>query len=140
MEWMRRALQTSDFDYHLPEDLIAQEPVEPRDRSRLMVVRREAQTWEHRTFAELPDLLKAGDTLVRNDTRVIPARLVGKRAAIGGHWEGLFVHECADGSREMMATTRGKPAVGERIAIAREFHLILVGRGESGRWFVRPNL
>ncbi len=82
----------SDFlDYLLPEHLIAQEPVPERDQARLMVVRRAEGAIEHRIFADLPDLLRAGDLLVLNDTRVIPARLIGRRARTGGRWEGLFL-------------------------------------------------
>ena len=69
----------SEFDFDLPDELIAQHPAEPRDRSRLMVVDRRRGTWEHRVFAELPDLLDPRDVLVRNNTRVVPARLVGHR-------------------------------------------------------------
>ena len=70
----------SEFDFDLPDELIAQHPVEPRDRSRLMVVDRRRGCWEHRTFADLPELLDPRDVLVRNNTRVVPARLVGYRA------------------------------------------------------------
>ena len=76
------------FDYHLPPDLIAQAPCAERDQSRLLVVRQSTQSIEHRIFAELPELLNPGDLLVLNDTRVVPARLVGRRARTGGRWEG----------------------------------------------------
>jgi S-adenosylmethionine:tRNA ribosyltransferase-isomerase len=69
----------SDFDYDLPEHLIAQEPVERRDRSRLLIVDRKSGTFEDSVFAELPRHLKAGDLLVLNNTRVFPARLIGRR-------------------------------------------------------------
>src|SRR4051812_46839411 len=100
-----RPLQTSDFDFDLPDDLIAQCPVEPRDRSRLLVVDRRAGTFAHRVFADLSDLLAAGDVLVRNDTRVVPARLVGHRVATGGKWEGLFLRGLPGGTWEVLATT-----------------------------------
>ena len=91
-EWEpRREWCMKEFDFDLPADLIAQKPAEPRDRSRLMVVDRQRGTWEHRVFAELPDLLDPRDILVRNDTRVVPARLVGHREVTGGRWEGLFL-------------------------------------------------
>jgi len=69
----------SDFDYNLPERLIAQEPVEQRDRSRLLVVDRASGTFKDSVFAELPEYLKPGDLLVLNNTRVFPARLIGRR-------------------------------------------------------------
>lgn len=70
-------MKTSDFDFQLPEELIAQTPAEPRDSSRLLVLDRERQTVSHNIFHELPGLLKAGDLLVLNHTRVLPARLIG---------------------------------------------------------------
>ncbi len=131
-------MQTSAFDFELPDDLIAQHPVEPRDQSRLMVVRREAGRLEHRSFAELPDLLDPGDVLVRNNTRVVAARLIGRREATGGKWEGLFLRALPDGSWEVLATTRGHPVVGERVVVGQGLGLILLARGEDGRWLVRP--
>ncbi len=131
-------MRTSDFDFDLPDDLIAQHPVEPRDSSRLMVVRRHEGTWEHRAFADLPNLLRRGDVLVRNDTRVVPARLIGHREATGGRWEGLYLRTLDDGSWEMLATTRGRPEPGERIDVGTGLRLVLVARGEGGRWAVRP--
>jgi S-adenosylmethionine:tRNA ribosyltransferase-isomerase len=85
----------SDFDYHLPEDLIAQVPVTPRDASRLLVLGPEGAP-EHRAFSELPALLAPGDLLVWNDTRVIPARLVGHKAS-GGRVELLLCEPLAGG-------------------------------------------
>lgn len=72
-------LNVSDFDFNLPEELIAQHPVEPRDTSRLMVVNRDQKTIDHHTFRDLVSLLKLGDVLVLNNTRVIPARLIGEK-------------------------------------------------------------
>jgi S-adenosylmethionine:tRNA ribosyltransferase-isomerase len=135
-------VETSAFDFDLPDELIAQQPAEPRDRSRLMVVRRSEGRVEHRVFAELPDLLAPGDLLVRNNTRVVPARLVGHREATGGKWEGLFLRVLASGDWEVLATTRGKPVEGERVVVGREGNetlvITLVARGEAGRWVVRP--
>ncbi len=107
-------MDTSAFDFELPNRLIAQEAAEPRDRSRLMVIRRASRDWEHRVFADLPDLLETGDVLVRNNTRVVPARLVGRREATGGRWEGLYLRTLADGSWEILAKTRGHPNEDER--------------------------
>ena len=72
-------LRLSDFHYDLPEERIAQTPAEPRDSSRLMVLHRGDGTFEHRIFRDIVDYLRPGDTLVVNDTRVIPARIVGHR-------------------------------------------------------------
>jgi S-adenosylmethionine:tRNA ribosyltransferase-isomerase len=81
----------ADFDYHLPPELVAQHPAPRRQDSRLMVVDRAAQTWQHRTFAELPEILHPHDLLVLNDTRVFPARLHGRKAS-GGRVELLLHH------------------------------------------------
>ena len=83
-------MRLSDFDYDLPERLIAQEPVEPRDASRLLVVPRSGGPLRHLRFADLPDLLAVGDLLVLNDTRVIPARLLGRKRS-GGRCEILLL-------------------------------------------------
>jgi S-adenosylmethionine:tRNA ribosyltransferase-isomerase len=80
-------MKLSDFDYHLPKELIAQSPVEPRDSSRLMVV---GSGIEHQLFSDIPDHFEKGDTLVLNDSRVIPAKLMGKKST-GGQIEALVV-------------------------------------------------
>jgi S-adenosylmethionine:tRNA ribosyltransferase-isomerase len=131
-------MQASEFDFDLPDDLIAQHPIEPRDQSRLLVIDRSRGRWEHRIFSDLPELLDPRDVLVRNDTRVVPARLVGHREATGGRWEGLFLRELADGAWEVMCRTRGRPAIGERVVVGRGLRLALEARGEAGCWIVRP--
>jgi len=131
-------LDTSAFDFDLPDGLIAQHAVEPRDRSRLMVVRPGSASWEHRTFSDLPELLDPGDLVVRNDTRVIAARLVGHREATGGRWEGLYLRTLPGGSWEVMARTRGHPAEGDRVVVGSGLGLILQARLGQGRWAVRP--
>ena len=73
----------SDYDYHLPEELIAQHPVEPRDSSRLFVIDRRTGTWVHKHFRDLGDYLTKGDLLVANNSRVIKARLLGNRLVEG---------------------------------------------------------
>ncbi len=85
-------MNLSDFDYRLPDDLIAQAPLAERSASRLLHLRRGAGTVAHEQFARLPQLLREGDLLVRNDTRVIPARLLGNRAS-GGRVELLLVRQ-----------------------------------------------
>ena len=81
----------SDFDYELPEELIAQTPVEPRDASRLMVLDPVKRKIEHRRFFELQEFLSPGDTLIFNDTRVIPARLIGRKDPTGARVEVLLL-------------------------------------------------
>ena len=86
------------IDYDLPAELIAQEPCAERDRCRLLMVRRTSKAIEHHVFHELPDLFNPGDLLVLNNTRVLPARLLGCRQRTGGKWAGSF---CAASGRHL---------------------------------------
>ena len=127
------------FDYTLPEHLIAQEPAARRDESRLLVVRRGTGELEHRVFRDLPELLAPGDLVVLNDTRVLPARVVGRRERTGGKWEGLFLRETA-GGWEMLAQTRGHPQVGEAFAVEPgPLRLALAGRTAERHWLMAPD-
>jgi S-adenosylmethionine:tRNA ribosyltransferase-isomerase len=85
-------VKTSEFDYDLPPELIAQTPIEPRDASRLMVVRRGTGEIEHRLFHDIVEYLRPGDLLVLNQTRVLPARLFGHKARTGGRVELLLLN------------------------------------------------
>ena len=87
----------SDYHYELPPQLIAQEPVAARDRSRMLVLRRSGGPVEHRLFTRFPDFLETGDLLVLNNTRVIPARLLGRRVRDGGEAELLLLHRWDEG-------------------------------------------
>lgn len=84
-------MKLSDFDYHLPDELIGQRPAEPRDHSRLLVLDRGAAELSHRHFYDLPQFLRPGDALVVNDTKVLPARLIGVKAGTGGECELLLL-------------------------------------------------
>lgn len=84
-------MQLSDFDYNLPKELIAQKPMKPRDRSRLLVLERKTGRIEHRIFHQIGQYLKAGDVLVFNDSKVFPARLLGRKKEGGGKIE-VFLH------------------------------------------------
>lgn len=86
-------MKVSEFDYHLPPELIAQEPATPRDSSRLLVVHRRTGDLEHRSFREIGEFLASGDLLVTNDTRVIPARLIGERPGTGGRVEVFLLRQ-----------------------------------------------
>ena len=90
-------MKASEFDYQLPEELIAQTPMEPRDHSRLMAVSLADGSMQHRHFYDLPDYLRRGDVLVFNDSRVIPARLHGRRAETGGQVELLLLSRLSQG-------------------------------------------
>ena len=105
------------YDYELPIELIADHPPEQRESARLLLVDREQQKISFHTIADLPDLLSAGDLLVINNTRVLPARLRGFRAATGGKWEGLFLRSGQANCWEMLGQTRGSLKAGETILI-----------------------
>jgi S-adenosylmethionine:tRNA ribosyltransferase-isomerase len=131
-------MRSDFFDYDLPPHLIAQHPSAERDQSRLLVVRRADSSLHHHVFHELPDLLNPGDLLILNDTRVLPARLLGRRELTGGKWEGLFLAARADGCWELLCKTRGHLAEGEFVSIEPgPLRLELVGRRE-GHWLARP--
>lgn len=148
------------LDYELPPHLIAQEPCAERDQARLLVVRRAAQApavsscylqpiphhsppathdLAHRSFLDLPELLSPGDLLVLNDTRVLPARLLGRRARTSGRWEGLFLRQWPDGAWELLCQTRGRLIEGEIIQIEPgPLRLILLRKTPEGHWLVKP--
>lgn len=100
-------MRTSDFDYHLPPELIAQTPVEPRDASRLMVIHRDAGQIQHRSFRDIGEYLRPGDLLVLNQTRVIPARLFGHKAETGGKVEMLLLTRHDERTWEALVRGRG---------------------------------
>ncbi len=95
-------MRTQDFDYPLPPELIAQDPIEPRDSSRLLVIDRRKKKNQHRQFRDFLSFLEAGDCLVVNETKVIPARLLGHKAGTSGQAEILLVNPLADGSWEAL--------------------------------------
>ena len=95
-------MRTSDFDYDLPPELIAQSPVEPRDHSRILLLHRDSGSVEHRHFFELPHLLQTGDLVVVNDSRVIPARIYARKET-GGTVELLLIKRLNDGWWQSLA-------------------------------------
>jgi S-adenosylmethionine:tRNA ribosyltransferase-isomerase len=131
-----RSMLTDEFDFDLPTDRIAQYAVEPRDQSRLMVIDRESGRISHQIFADLPELLRSGDVLVRNDSKVLPARLRGVREATGGAWEGLFLRSLHDGTWEILAKTRGRVRDNEAIVVDGSLRLCLRENLGEGRWIV----
>lgn len=86
-------MHISEFDYELPEELIAQQPLERRDASRMLILNRETQSWKDAKFAEFPERIRANDVIVVNNTRVFPARLIGRRDPSGGRVEVLLIRE-----------------------------------------------
>jgi S-adenosylmethionine:tRNA ribosyltransferase-isomerase len=139
------------YDYELPAGRIADTPAARRDAARLLRLDRAAQSIEHRAVRDLPDLLRAGDLLVVNQTRVLPARLQGVRTATGGKWEGLFLAAERDGAWRIIGKTRGRLTAGESLSIPipadragtssgeRVLMLTLEARGDDGEWTARPD-
>ena len=109
-------MQISDFDYELPEELIAQHPLPERDASRLLVINREHGTHEDEQFVSLPKYLRAGDCLVLNNTRVFPARLVGKRVPSGGRTELLLLREIESNLWQVLARPARRLRAGSKIS------------------------
>jgi S-adenosylmethionine:tRNA ribosyltransferase-isomerase len=131
------------FEYTLPAHLIAQQPVAKRSDARLMLVRRRGGEISHRHVRDLPDLLRLGDALVVNNTRVVPARVVGYRIATGGRWEGLFLSVAAGGEWRLLCKTRGKLHPPEAVRLvtheaADDIKLWLLEQIGDGVWLARP--
>ncbi len=99
-------MRLSDFDYDLPQSYIAQTPATPRDSSKLMVISRENGSREHRHFADIAEYLQPNDLLVFNNTKVLPARLLGKKKATGGKVELLLLKQLDDVTWEVLAGGR----------------------------------
>lgn len=109
-------LKTSDFYYDLPQELIAQTPLQQRDSSRLLVLHKENGALEHRHFFDILDYLQPGDCLVMNNSRVLPARLLGKRLPGGGAAEVLLLQDKGDGVWECLVKPGKKLQQGARIS------------------------
>ncbi len=135
------------YDYELPDELIAKEPLAERDASRLLVLNRDSGAVQHRGIRDLPDLLRAGDCLVLNDTRVLPARLMGQRVSTGGKWEGLYLGQSENGDWRLIGQTRGYLKPGESVVLIPlgqpsdgqpdSLHLTLIDRESDGVWLMR---
>ncbi|MQY80808.1 MAG: tRNA preQ1(34) S-adenosylmethionine ribosyltransferase-isomerase QueA [Dehalococcoidia bacterium] len=138
-------MKTSDFDYVLPQELIAQTPVEPRDNSRLMVVNRADGSIEHRRFYDIVDYLRAGDVLVFNESLVIPARLHGQKEASGGQVEILLLRRLEEGIWEALVRRGKRLRIGSRVAITEvsggspssRIVAEVIGQGEGGIKVIR---
>ena len=133
------AMKTSDFDYHLPLELIAQTPVEPRDQSQLMVLNRAYSSIEHRRFFEIINYLRAGDVLVFNDSRVIPARLKGRKVDTGGGVEFLLLRRLEAAVWEALAKPGKRVNIGTRVEITGDsaagsikIWAEIIGEGQNG--------
>ncbi|MEI6836117.1 MAG: tRNA preQ1(34) S-adenosylmethionine ribosyltransferase-isomerase QueA [Candidatus Falkowbacteria bacterium] len=127
----------SDFDYNLPSELIAQQPVKPRDLARLLIVDKETKKLEHKKFSDLADYLKKDDILVVNNSKVFPARLFGHKKKTGGAVE-IFLHKKISDS-EWECLLGGRIKVGTVIELAPNFEAVTLENNQDGTWLVKFN-
>jgi S-adenosylmethionine:tRNA ribosyltransferase-isomerase len=126
-------VKVSDFDYDLPAQLIAQEPVEPRDSSRLLVLDRRTGRLDHRRFTDLPRYLVPGDLLVLNRTRVIPARLFGAKEGTGARVEVLLLREAGEGRWDALVRPGRRLRPGHEIAFGDgRLRAVVIDVGDAG--------
>jgi S-adenosylmethionine:tRNA ribosyltransferase-isomerase len=130
-------MKTSDFDYYLPPELIAQTPIEPRDYSRLLVLDRAGGTIAHRYFYDILEYLRAGDVMVFNESRVIPARIRGKRAGSGGKVEILLLRRQPPGVWEALVKPARRLAPGAVVEIGPGVRADIIGAGDRGMRVVK---
>ena len=124
-------MDVKDFDYELPQELIAQTPIEPRDASRLLVMDKKTGALEHRHFYDLPDYLKPGDVLVFNDTRVIPARLHGFKTT-GAHVEVFLLTRKNNTDWEVLVRPGKKLQEGAEIRFSDELSCTILSKTDFG--------
>lgn len=128
-------VRTADFDFELPPELIAQRPV-ARGTSRMLVVKRSGEGVDHRRVGDLPGLLRSGDLLLLNDTRVIPARLFALRPT-GRRFELLLLRTLDGGEWESLLRPGARARIGERLRLGDGGEVVLAERRDEGRWAVR---
>ena len=128
--------RVSDYDFALPESLIAQTPMARRDESRLLVIHRNTATIEHRRFRDIVDFIPAGDALVVNTTKVLRARLLGRRPS-GAPAEVLLLKDLGDGTWEAMVQPGAKLQSGKMVTIADDFRIEMLDATERGTKLVR---
>ena len=135
---LRTEMRTADFDYQLPLERIAQSGFEPRDHSRLLVMSRSTGSLEHRRFDEIVDYLRPGDLVVCNDSRVIPARLVGHKVNGGGKVELLLLRRLEQGVWETLAKPGRRLKEGTKVVIGLEpaIEAQVMARNEAGTFIV----
>lgn len=131
-------MKTSDFNYNLPEELIAQVPIADRSSSRLMVVDKKSGEVEHKIFKDIIDYLEEGDCLVLNDTRVIPARLIGSKVETGGKIEFLLLKRNEDDTWETLVKPGRKAKIGSEFTFGDDKLIAkVVGMGDDGSRIVK---
>jgi S-adenosylmethionine:tRNA ribosyltransferase-isomerase len=127
----------SEFDYNLPEELIAQQPLAERDGARMLVVDRARGTFEDRMFRDFPSYVGDGDCLVLNDSKVFPSRLYGRREHGTGRVEIFLTRQTTQNTWEALVRPGKKMRTGERVIISDDLTAEILGRGEFGERLVR---
>ena len=131
-------MKASDFDFYLPQELIAQHPLEKRDEARLMVLDKQSGNIEHKVFRDVLDYLEEGDCLVLNDTRVLPARLFGTKEGSGGKMEFLLLKRKEKDLWETLVKPGRRAQIGSRFLFGNgELKAQVVAIGEEGSRLVR---
>ena len=125
-------MKTSDFDYNLPEELIAQTPIKDRDKSRLLIMDRVTGEIEHKTFTDIIDYLNPGDVLVLNNTKVLPARLIGNKEDTDAVIEVLMLKDLGDDTWECLSKPARRVKVGTIVRFSDELKAKCTFIGEDG--------
>lgn len=138
-------IATADYEYELPKELIAQQPLRNREDARLMLADRDHNMIDHYHVRDLGDVLRPGDCLVLNNTKVIPAKIVGKRKQTGGRWQGLFLQSDENGNWKLLCKTRGKMKAGETVVVTDRHgvdraEMTMLARLDDGAWVAKPNI
>jgi S-adenosylmethionine:tRNA ribosyltransferase-isomerase len=125
-------MKTSDFDYNLPEELIAQTPIKDRDHSRLLVMDRKTGELEHKIFTDIIDYLNPGDVLVINNTKVLPARLIGHKVDTDAVIEVLMLKDLGDDTWECLTKPARRVKIGTIVKFSDELSAKCIYEGEEG--------
>ncbi|MEO8434897.1 MAG: tRNA preQ1(34) S-adenosylmethionine ribosyltransferase-isomerase QueA [Pyrinomonadaceae bacterium] len=130
-------MRIADFDYQLPESLIAQQPITPRDAARMLVVNRASQSWQDTSFTDFPSFVQPNDAVVVNNTRVFPARLIGEKETSGGGVEVLLASELKPGIWEALVKPARRVRVGTGITFGPTLRAEVLQLLEDGRRVIR---
>ncbi len=130
-------MRLSDFDYDLPQELIAKYPIDKRDHSRLMIINREQRKFEHKHFYDLPDYLKSGDLLILNATKVYPARLHAVKDRTEAKVELFLLRELSNNLWEVMVKPARKVRIGNKLTITEDLQCDVIDNTVSGGRVVR---
>lgn len=132
-------MRLSQFNYNLPQNLIAQKPTAKRDRCQLLVTYKDSDKIEHLKFFEIEKFLKKGDVIILNDSKVIPARLYGKKST-GGQIEMLLIKKINSNSWEILLKNFKQNEINKKIIINNNFFALPIKHIENGLWLIKFNV